>query len=87
MNLKGRVILAIVIGFLLPIFWGSLEFVFFNAQESIFSKVLLTIAHVTCPPWWLSGFWGDVGSPFLNAALYGVITYIVCGAGSIRSRK
>jgi hypothetical protein len=74
---KQRVILASMIGFLVPILWGCLEFFFFNAHESLLSKMLLTTAHVTCPPWWLPGFWGDIGSPFLNAALYGAITYVV----------
>lgn len=61
---------AAMIGFLLPLFWGGLEFVFFNAHESILTRVFFAAAYITCPPWLLPGFWGDIGSPFLNAALY-----------------
>jgi hypothetical protein len=55
---KQRVILASMIGFLVPILWGCLEFFFFNAHESLLSKMLLTAAHVTCPPLVASWFLG-----------------------------
>jgi hypothetical protein len=84
---KRSIIRAVTLGFLLPILWGTLEFIFFNAHESVLTKVFFGIAYVTCPPWLLPGFWGDIGSPFLNAALYGGVAYVLSRVALVRDRK
>ena len=84
---KRFVVPATIVGFLLPIVWGGLEFVFFDAPESFLTKMFFFIAYATCPPWFISGFWGDIGSPFLNAALYGCLGYALSkGFPSFRGR-
>jgi hypothetical protein len=70
--------IATLVGFVVPICWGFLEVLFFNAHDSVWTVVMLAAARVTCPPWLLNGFWGDIGSPFLNAALYGVLAFVIC---------
>jgi hypothetical protein len=75
---KRVVMGAAIIGFVVPIGWGLLELLFFNAHDSLWTTALLVAARVTCPPWLLNGFWGDIGSPLLNAVLYGVLALLVC---------
>lgn len=88
-NASKRIIVwAVVAGFLLPIVWGSLEFVFFNAHDSPLVEVFFAVAYITCPPWLIPGFWGDLGSPLLNAALYGMVAYAVAGLrSSLRGKQ
>lgn len=86
MNLQCKriVIKAALVGFVLPLVWGGFEMVLFNAHDSFLTAALLIASRVTCPAWLLHGFWGDIGSPFLNAILYGALALIFC---MLRSRS
>ena len=84
---KRLVIHAAILGFLLPIIWGGLEFIFFNAHDSVLVRLFYAAAYVTCPPWFIPGFWGDMGSPLLNALLYSVIAYVFSSLRSLRHRN
>ena len=56
------------------------EWMMFNASDSSVTSAVLVLANVTCPflatPLWVFG-WGNVLIPFLNAALYGFVTWLV----------
>lgn len=68
---------AVIIGFLMPIGWGCLFMVLFNARDSPLMRALWVASRVTCPAWLLNGFWGDVGSPLVNGMVYGVIAVAI----------
>jgi hypothetical protein len=72
---KKRVIQWAVIGFAVPIFWGVMSFIWFNAKESVWTTVYWYLVYVTCPSWLL-----DIPSiltPVLNAALYGSLAFVI----------
>jgi hypothetical protein len=75
------------LGFVVPIFWGLFEFVFFNAGNSVVLSALRVAAYVTCPPWLLPGVWGDIASPILNAVLYGGIAWVIVRLRRLRRAK
>lgn len=60
---------------MIPIFWGALAFIFFNARESTATKLFWGVVHFTCPFWDLElpGYINFVALPFLNAALYSFV--------------
>ena len=67
----GKVALISGIGFLMPVFWGTMEFLAFNARSDGVLTTIRAGGYVICPPWLLPGIWGDMASPILNAILYG----------------
>ena len=71
-----------VIGFLVPVFWGALGFIFFNAPESRWTDRFWALVYITCPPWLIpetSLTPGWVIAPILNACLYGSIAMVIVG--------
>jgi hypothetical protein len=40
-------------GAFVPIFWGVVSFIFFNAPESHWTDLYWNVVHVTCPAWLL----------------------------------
>ena len=81
-RMPTRVKVAAAIGFLAPIFWGILAFIFFNAAESFLTTLFWYLVYVTCPFWFLPGRLGMWLMPFLNAALY-----VLIAAGTLRFRR
>lgn len=73
---------AAIVGGLVPLWWGILSFVFFNAKESIWTNVYWGLVYATCPFWYLPGDSGMVLMPILNAGLYALIA-----AGLIAIRR
>jgi hypothetical protein len=74
--LKKIVIIAAVIGFLVPWFWLFMMFVMFNAKHG---EWFYRLADFTCPSYLfpsLGFFRGDLISPFVNAALYAFIAFV-----------
>jgi len=73
-----RVIIAAILGFLVPIMWLFTSFLFFNAGESVWTRLYWRIVHITCPPWDLQAH-GDVGIflvPIANGFLYALVGLI-----------
>jgi hypothetical protein len=75
-----------LIGCGVPIFWGIVSFVFFNASESIWTTVYWYTVYVTCPSWLLPETklsW--LVTPLLNGVLYGGIALSI-SAGKYKKR-
>jgi hypothetical protein len=80
-RLTKRIAIWIVIGFLVPVFWGIMGFIYFNAPQSKWTDLYWNIVYITCPPWllpeapyaWLS----SLETPIANAILYGLIAFII----------
>jgi hypothetical protein len=74
--MKKWTLLAAGIGFVMPILWGVVGFVYFTAPQSRSTDLFWTVVHVTCPFWDLAGgIVSTILTPFLNAGLYGVIAF------------
>jgi hypothetical protein len=77
--MKWQVVLAAIIGFLVPLICGFVQMLLFNAKDTAFANFLCyQLPYWMCPPWGLgngSAFW-FVAIPFLNSALYGSIIYL-----------
>jgi hypothetical protein len=69
------------VGFMVPVFWGVLSFILFNARQSLWTDVYWYLVYVTCPFWLLpesSISWVDLlDTPVLNACLYGSIAMVI----------
>jgi hypothetical protein len=78
-RVKSRITTAAVIGFVVPVLWGSAAFILFNARQSIWTDVFWWLVYLTCPFWILPGTAGMLLMPFLNAGMYGLIA-----AGTLR---
>ena len=66
-----------LIGASVPLVWGLTNFLLFNAPESSLTHAINFCARLTCPPSLIPGFWGDLGSPLLNALLYMAGAYVM----------
>jgi hypothetical protein len=73
--MKQSIILAAIIGFAVPIFWGVLGFAFFTAPQSNWTDLYWAAVHVSCPFWVLP--LPTILIPFLNAGLYGLIAFVI----------
>lgn len=74
--MKKWILLAAAIGFVMPILWGIMGFVYFTAPQSQSTNLFWTAVHVTCPFWDLqSGITSTIVTTFLNAGLYGLIGF------------
>jgi hypothetical protein len=74
-------------GFLMPIFWGMMEFLAFNSRSDAVLTAIRAGGYLTCPPWLLPGIWGDVASPILNAILYCGVAWVVLFIRQFRHSK
>lgn len=74
MHMKKRVIQWAVVGFAIPIFWGVVSFIWFNAKESVWTTVYWYLVYVTCPFWLLDT--PSILTPFLNATFYGLLAFV-----------
>lgn len=75
--MRRTVVIASAIGFVVPILWGCASFLLFNMKESTASRLFWGTVYTTCPFWVLPGLWGSVAMPFLNAALYGLVGFLI----------
>jgi hypothetical protein len=75
---RRSLVIAGMIGFFVPVFWGVLGFILFNVLEGMFSKVFWDMVYVSCPFWLILpeqyAFW--LMAP-LTAILYIAIYCIV----------
>ena len=69
-----------VLGFGVGVLWMFIQWMMFNAGDSPATNAVQVLAEVSCPflatPLWDAG-WGNVLIPFLNAALYGFVAWLV----------
>ena len=71
-----------LVGFAMPVFWGGLGFILFNAPEGRLSDLFWDSVYITCPPWLIPeesplGNW--LVTPFLNALLYASVAALAYG--------
>ncbi len=81
-SLKKVVIMSSVVGFAVPIFWGMVGFIMFNAPNGPLTDLYYALSFYTCPPMRIPDnlTWGHfLMTPFLNAALYGVVASVLYG--------
>jgi len=76
--MKRAITIAAVIGFLVPILWGTVALIGSGTRESPATDFFWSIVYITCPPWLITqppfGY-GPV-TAVINAALYGTIASI-----------
>jgi hypothetical protein len=77
---KGILIWGLV-GCAVPIFWGLVGFILFNAKESTWTNIYWYSVYITCPPWLiLENSWSLFLTPFLNGVLYAGVALLVSAA-------
>ena len=82
MSIRAQGLIWAAIGFTVPVFWGVLGFIFFNAPESRWTDLFWVLVYIACPPWLLpetSISWA--GTPLLNACLYGALALVIVRIG------
>ena len=81
MSIRATGLKWAAVGFMVPVFWGVLSFILFNARQSLWTDVYWYLVYVTCPFWLLpesSISWVDLlDTPVLNACLYGSIAMVI----------
>jgi hypothetical protein len=80
MSVRMRKLMVIwgLVGCALPIFWGILGFIFFNARESTWTDIYWYAVYISCPPWLLSETrisW--LITPLLNGVLYAGVVLLI----------
>ncbi|HTC93439.1 MAG TPA: hypothetical protein VK699_08305 [Terriglobales bacterium] len=85
--MKARTIIvsATMLGLLMPLFWGILGFIFFNARNSRWTDFFWNAYHFSCPFWNIQGDIGFILTPLLNGFLYGFVTCLAVGLKSLVS--
>jgi ABC-type dipeptide/oligopeptide/nickel transport system permease component len=77
-RIAKRVAIWAALGFAVPIFWGVMAFIFFNAREARWTDLFWYSVYVTCPPWLLpENSWSLWITPVANAALYGIVAFLI----------
>lgn len=78
--MRKRILIAAILGFIVPIVYGFIEMLFFNAQDTLLVEFFAGwLPRILCPAWMLadgSAFW-FIAIPFLNAATYALIAYLL----------
>ena len=81
MNKKKIFLIWTLVGVAVPIFWGALAFLTFNAPQSKWTDAFWNTVYITCPPWllpesqyqWIS----SIDTPLVNGLLYGAIAVAI----------
>jgi hypothetical protein len=80
-SIRAKALMWAAVGFMVPVFWGVLSFILFNAHQSLWTDVYWLLVYITCPFWLLpdtSISWVDwLDTPVLNACLYGSIAIVI----------
>jgi hypothetical protein len=92
MSIRKHGLIWAAVGLGVPIFWGALGLILFNAHNSRWTDMYWGLVDITCPSWLLpetSASW--LITPILNAALYGTVAVVIVGMSrrfrnAIRSR-
>jgi hypothetical protein len=87
--MKRILLVWAIIGAAVPLFWGILGFILFNAPQNIWADIFWYSVYVTCPPWLLPE--NDLSwliTPLLNGALYsGLALLLLSAAKLVKSRR
>lgn len=75
-RLKRSALRGFIVGALVPIFWGILSFLLFNA-EGWFGDIYWKLVYITCPFWLISGEKALVLMPLLNGCTYAYIAVVI----------
>jgi len=76
-----------IIGAAIPIFWGTLSFILFNAHESTWTDFYWRTVYLTCPPWLLpESALSWLMTPMLNSLLYAGLGFLVSRTANNRWR-
>jgi hypothetical protein len=67
------------VGALVPLFWGILGMLFFNAPEGWFSRAFWRAVYVTCPFWIIGGEKALVLMPLFNGLMYAALALLIRG--------
>jgi hypothetical protein len=62
--------IGFVAGALVPLFWGVLGFLLFNAPEGSLSRLFWGAVYITCPFWVIEGNKALILMPVLNGSMY-----------------
>ena len=73
--MRPKIVSAAIIGALVPVFWGIMSFVLFNANGR-WTNVYWSLVYLTCPFWLISGNAGTILAPILNGGLYGLAAFV-----------
>jgi hypothetical protein len=85
--MKKLVIWWAALGFVIPLLWGVVSFIFFSARESVWTNIYWGAVYVTCPFWLLpTNTFTTVITPFLNGTLYGGLAFLILNARNKRTR-
>lgn len=78
--MKKIVVIAASVGFLVPVLFGLVEMILFNAKGGGWEEfVAMRLPYILCPPWALGdgrAIWMII-IPLLNAGLYAGIAAVV----------
>jgi hypothetical protein len=77
-SMRRQVIWCAAAGFVIPLFWGFVSFIFFGAKQSVWADVYWLLVYVTCPFWLLPESLPQIWTPVLNAVLYGGLAALIC---------
>jgi hypothetical protein len=72
--MKRKVAIWGIIGFFVPLFWGIISFILFNA-EGTWTTAYWYMVYATCPFWMMPGLVGEILMPALNALFYAALSY------------
>lgn len=70
-------IVGFLIGACVPLFWGVLGFVLFNAPEGLGSRIFWDAVYLTCPFWIIEGNKALVLMPLLNGIAYALLFSVI----------
>ena len=78
LSITKRIFIWMVIGAFVPIFWGVVSLITFNAPESHWTGLYWNVVYVTCPAWLLpESKWSMLITPLANAVLYGLVAFLI----------
>jgi hypothetical protein len=87
--MKKHVLWWAILGFVAPLIWGLVGFVFFTAKESAWVDAYYWLWDVICPPSLILSpkLSTTIVTPLLNACLYGCLAFLVMSALGTRKKK
>lgn len=75
--MRRVVAIAAIIGFIMPIFWGVIDFVGMGTPRSAATDFFWEVVYITCPPWLITrpplGYLP--ATALMNAALYAGVAF------------
>jgi hypothetical protein len=75
---EKRVVIWGLVGCAVPMFWGVVGFILFNARESRWTDIYWYTVYISCPPWLLpENNWSWLLTLLLNGVLYAGVALLV----------